>query len=84
MIPKPLKSTGLIFIIIIILFILTVEGKSQSGLVAFHVYLSTDSPGPLPAHHSIKFDTISLNKGDEYNVYAFDENLVVPVSTTYT
>ncbi|XP_048751077.1 uncharacterized protein LOC125662767 isoform X1 [Ostrea edulis] len=58
-----------------------VEQRSQSDVIAFHAYLSTDSSGPLPAHHILKFDTVSLNRGNGYN--AFDGIFIVPVSGTY-
>ncbi|XP_056003348.1 uncharacterized protein LOC125662766 isoform X2 [Ostrea edulis] len=52
-----------------------------TSLVAFHAYLSKDSTGPLSAHHILKFDSISLNKGHGYNAY--DGIFIAPTSGTY-
>lgn len=57
------------------------EYRSPTDVIAFHAYISTNSPGPLPAHYILKFDTVSLNKGNGYN--AFDGIFIVPVSGTY-
>nr|XP_022312165.1 complement C1q tumor necrosis factor-related protein 4-like [Crassostrea virginica] len=54
---------------------------SPTGVIAFHAYLSKDSSGPLPIHHVLTFDVVTLNKGQGYN--AFDGIFVVPVAGTY-
>ena len=54
---------------------------SPTGVIAFHAYKSKDSSGPLPIHHVLTFDVVSLNKGDGYN--AFDGIFIVPVAGTY-
>ncbi|XP_048751051.2 uncharacterized protein LOC125662753 [Ostrea edulis] len=55
--------------------------SSPTDLVAFHAYLSKENLGPLPAHHILKFDSVSINKGHGYNAY--DGIFVAPTSGTY-
>ncbi|XP_062615424.1 C1q-related factor-like [Saccostrea cucullata] len=50
-------------------------------VIAFHAYIPKDSPGPLPAHHILKFDVVPLYKGNGYN--KADGIFIVPVSGTY-
>lgn len=50
-------------------------------VIAFHAYISQDSPYPLPMHHIIQFDMVPVNKG--YGYHAFDGIFDVPSSGTY-
>ena len=54
---------------------------SATGVIVFHAYLSKDSSGPLPIHHVLTFDVVTLNKGQGYN--PFDGIFIVPVAGTY-
>lgn len=54
---------------------------TPKGVIAFHAYLSQDSPGPLPMHHIIQYDMVPVNKG--YGYHAFDGIFDAPSSGTY-